>query len=72
MRKLLFAILMIFCFVPLTDAKPSGNMAKTTRYFTPSGYAGSARTYDYGTVKRSYYYNSKGVYQGQSVERTKK
>lgn len=68
MNKLAFLFL-VFCFVPLTDAKPSGNMANTTRYYNSSGYAGSARVYDYGTVKRSYYYNSKGIYQGQSVEK---
>lgn len=67
--KIFLVLTIVLACATIGYAKPSGNMAKTTRYYNSSGYAGSARTYDYGTVKRSFYYNSKGSYFGQSVER---
>ena len=63
------SILLVLAIATLAMAKPSGNMAKTTRYYGSSGYIGSARVYESQSSKRSYYYNSKGIYQGQSVEK---
>lgn len=63
------SVLVVLLMCSLAMAKPSGNMSKTTRFYGPGGYYGSARVYDYGNVKRSYFYDSKGVYKGQSVER---
>lgn len=67
--KFFLVLTIVLTCATIGFAKPSGNMAKTTRYYGSSGYAGSARVYDYGNVKRSYYYDSKGRSLGQSVER---
>lgn len=74
-------ILIFLLLVSFASAKPpeksssnvrsSGNMSNTTRYFGPSGHVGTVRTYESNSSKRSYYYNSKGTYQGQSVEKKK-
>ncbi len=69
MKILILALTLLLSLATIGLSKPSGNMSKTTRYYGASGYAGSARVYDYGNVKRSFYYNSKGSYLGQSVER---
>lgn len=63
------ALLILFLLVSFAVAKPSGNMSKTTRFYGPGGYYGSARVYESKTSKRSYFYDSKGVYKGQSIEK---
>lgn len=69
MKFLILTLILCLSAATIAYAKPSGNMAKTTRFYGASGYVGSARVYEYGNVKRSFYYNSKGSYLGQSIER---